>query len=473
MKKNSLFAGVMIVSSGKFILMAVNFLTMVVLARLLVPSDFGIVAMCSIFLNISNVLIDSGMSGSLVYQKDIKEIDKHTLFWFNIFISVVLYGVLFFTAPLIASFYNTPILNQIIKVIGLSIVIHSCCFVQNALLTKELRYKDQMLVTILSTVVSMVVSISMACLGFGVWALIAQTLSLNVAQVVLSFVFVRYVPKKEFSFEVLKKHWNFGSKLLGASLLNIFYTNMYVQIIGKTVDVRVAGLYQQAKKLNDFPRNLIQYPMDKVFFPYIVKSNNLKDDCIKILKSTSMIIVPSLVWLSLEAENIVRIVFGDKWIEASWMVSLMFIGTIGVSLESVNRSFIKAAGNTGAILKNDLFKRIINIVVLLIALRWNVKGILVAFIINGFIGWIMNAFVFSRVVECKIWNQIKTVSLMLLISLFSFTIVIKFVPELSSSVASFVVQSTVFFAVYLVLLFPLNKKEIIDFVQAIRNKVKK
>ena len=130
MKKNGLFTGVMIVSAGKFILMAVNFLTTIVLARLLMPRDFGIVAMCSIFLNISDVLIDSGMAGSLVYQKDIREIDKNTLFWFNIFVSIVLYAILFFSAPLIASFYNTPILESIIKVIALSIVIHSCCFVQ-------------------------------------------------------------------------------------------------------------------------------------------------------------------------------------------------------------------------------------------------------------------------------------------------------------------------------------------------------
>lgn len=472
MKKNGLFTGVMIVSAGKFILMAVNFLTTIVLARLLMPRDFGIVAMCSIFLNISDVLIDSGMAGSLVYQKDIREIDKNTLFWFNIFVSIVLYAILFFSAPLIASFYNTPILESIIKVIALSIVIHSCCFVQNALLMRDLKYKEQMLIVVISTIVSVIVAIIMAYMGFGVWALIFQMLSSNVMQVVLSFAIVRFIPQREFSLEVLKKHWNFGSKLLGSSLLNIVYTNMYVQIIGKTVDVHVAGFYQQARKLNDFPRNLIQYPMDRVFFPYLAKSSNIKSDCASVFKKSVLFIVPVLVCLSLEAENFVKIVLGEKWIESSWMLSMMFLGTIGVSLEGANRSFIKATGHTGAILKNDVLKRVINIVILLFSLFWMVKGILVAFIINGFLGWIMNCFVFCKIVGEKVRFQVGLVCLILLISMFS-CVVVKCIPEYSYDILTFLIQTTVFFGVYLLLLVPFFRKEMFSLIRNILLKGKK
>ena len=473
MKKNGLFAGVMIVSAGKFILMAVNFLTIVILARLLVPRDFGVVAMSSVFLNVSNVLIDSGMAGSLVYQKDVEDIDKNTLFWFNIFVSVVLYVILFFSAPVIASFYGVPILNTIIKIIGLSIVIHSTCFVQNALLMKDLRYRDQTLITILSAIASMIVAVAMAYAGFGVWSLIAQTLSSNIVQVFLLFMFVRFIPHVDFSFKTLKKHWDFGSKLLGSSLLNIVYTNMYVQIIGKTVNVHTAGFYQQARKLNEFPRNLIQYPMDKVFFPYLVKSSDLRKDCSSIFKKTVLLVIPVLVCLSLEAENIVKIVLGDKWMDASWMASLMFLGTIGASLESVNRSFIKASGNTGAILKNDLLKRAINIVVLLISLRWGVKGILVAFIVNGFIGWIMNSLVLCKIIGGTVSSQIGYVGLLFIVSATSSAFVMKFMPEYSSCSLTVFVHMVSFLGVCFLLLFPFFKKDFICVAEKIFRKVKR
>lgn len=473
MKKNGLFAGVMIVSAGKFILMAVNFLTTVILARLLVPRDFGVVAMCSVFLNVSNVLIDSGMAGSLVYQKDVEDIDKNTLFWFNIFVSVALYVILFFSAPVIASFYDTPILNTIIKIVGLSIVIHSTCFVQNALLMRDLRYKDQTLITIFSAVASVIVAIAMAYAGFGVWSLIAQTLSSNIVQVLLLFVFVRFIPHAKFSFKALKKHWNFGSKLLGSSILNIVYTNMYVQIIGKTVNVHTAGFYQQARKLNEFPRHLIQYPMDKVFFPYLVKSSDLRKDCFSLFKKTALFVIPVLFYLSLEAENIVKIVLGDKWMEASWMASLMFLGTIGASLESVNRSFIKASGNTGAILKNDLLKRVVNIVILLISLRWGVKGILVAFIVNGLVGWIMNSFVLCKIIGGKVSAQVGYVGLLLITSAASSALVLKFMPEYSSSVLTVIVHAVSFFGTCFLFLFPFFKEDFFSVAKKISRKVKR
>ena len=236
MKKKGLLSGLLIVSSGKLGWMTINFLTIIFLARLLEPRDFGILAMSSIFLSISEMLVDSGMVGSLIYQKDIRKIDKNTLFWFNLFVSIVLYMLLFFLAPFIAAFYNTPILKSVVRVIALSIVIHSCCYVQNAILIKELRYKEQTIVTLISALISTFIVIIMAYLGYGIWALIAQTISFNIIQVILLLFFVRFIPKCEFSFKVLKKHWTFGSKLLGANFLNILYTNMYVQIIGKIMD---------------------------------------------------------------------------------------------------------------------------------------------------------------------------------------------------------------------------------------------
>lgn len=460
MKKKGLLSGLLIISSGKLGWMTINFLTIIFLARLLDPRDFGILAMCSIFLSISEMLVDSGMGGSLIYQKDVGDIDKNTLFWFNLFVAFVLYVLLFFLAPFIADFYNTPILKSVVRVIALSIVIHSCCYVQNAVLIKELRYKEQTIVTLISALISTFIVIFMAYLGYGVWALIAQTISFNIIQVILLLFFVRFIPRFEFSMKVLKKHWIFGSKLLGANFLSILYTNMYVQIIGKTVDIKTAGFYQQAKKLNDFPRNLIQYPFDKVFFPYLVQSSDLKTDCNIIFRRVSFCIIPLLFYLSMESSSIVKIILGEKWSEVSWMASLMFIGTIGISLESINRSFIKSFGNTAVILKNDILKRILNIGILLIALQWRIRGVLLAFIINGFLGWLMNCYVFSKISSQTIFIQVKIVLEVMLISIVCCISVNFITCEFSSTWAAFFSQSSLFFFIYFLLVFPFFKNDV-------------
>lgn len=460
MKKKGLLSGLLIVFSGKLGWMTINFLTIIFLARLLEPRDFGILAMCSIFLSISEMLVDSGMAGSLIFQKDIEKIDKNTLFWFNLFVSLVLYMLLFFLAPFIADFYNTPILKRVVRVIALSIVIHSCCYVQNAILIKELRYKEHTVVTLISALISTFIVISMAYLKYGIWALIAQTISFNIIQVILLFIYVRFVPRLEFSFKVLKKHWAFGSKLLGSNFLNILYTNMYVQIIGKIMDVKTAGFYQQAKKLNDFPRNLIQYPFDKVFFPHLVRSSDLKTDCNIIFRRVSFFIIPLLFYLSMESSSIIKIILGDKWIDASWMSSLMFIGTIGISLENINRSFIKSFGNTTALLKNDILMRILNVGILLIALRWQIRGILLAFVINGFLGWLMNCYVFCKLSNQSIFIQLKIVLEVILISIFCCTFVKLITYDISSIWATFFSQSCLFFLIYFLLMFPFFKNDV-------------
>lgn len=471
--KNNLLSNVVLVGFGRMATIIIQFVTTIFLARLLMPEDFGIVAMCTIFMNISNVLIDSGMGGSIIYHKDTTEKDYHTIFWFNLLISIFLYSILFCSSGYIASFYKVPILKTLIQVSGLSIIIHSCCIIQSTLLSKNLKFGIQTRILVSSSILTSLVVIALAYCGMGIWALAAQTLLLNVFQAILFILNGHYFPKFYFSFPLLKKHWNFGSKLLFVSLLKMVYDNIYVQLIGKAVTIKDAGYYNQAKRLNDVPMNVIQMPLDRVIFPSLNHIDNFKEKTVTILEMFSLILIPLLTFGSLVAPIIVIVLFGEKWSASGWMLSFMFIGTIGASLENLNRSFIKATGKMSILLKYDVAKRIINILIVILSLKWGIKGVLCAFILNGFLGWIINCFALYRINGSSIYLQIKAVVQVFVISIIAFicAYLVKEIFEYNM-ILSFILQTIVYLSVLSLLFLLLQRKRIVDSINLIRKNTK-
>ena len=418
--KKSILSDVVIMAIGKMATMSIQFITTIFLARILLPEDFGIVAMCTIFMNVSNVLIDSGMGGSIIYYKDTTEKDYHTIFWFNFIISLLLYLLLYSFSNCISSFYGSQILEPIIKICGLSIIAHSCCIIQSTLLSKKKQFVIQVKIFIYSSLLTSCIVIILAIYDFGIWALAAQTLLLNVVQTIFYIVYGHYWPKLYFSISLLKKHWNFGSKLLFVSLLKLLYDNMYVQLIGKVVTFKDAGFYNQAKRVNDVPMNIIQMPLERVIFPTLVHVDRFEDKILEMLKCFSLVLIPFLILCSLIAPFLIIILFGEKWSESGWMLRLMFIGTIGASLENLNRSFIKATGKIKFLVKYDIWKRILNMIIVVLSLAFGVEGILYAFIVNGFTGWLINCFVLYKINGCSLALQIKSVFSILAVSLIAY-----------------------------------------------------
>lgn len=394
--KRKLAADMLLITCGKIGTLLINFCTTLLLARMLMPEDYGVVAMCTILMSISSVLVDSGMGGSLIYHKDVNKIDFDTIFWFNLIVSLVLYLIILGCAGYFANFYHVPELKDVTRVIGLSIVIHSLCIVQTCMLTREGKFAVQSKIMIISSLLTSVFVVLLAWMKYGVWALVMQTILQNSINAILLMLYTRYRPDLIFSFPKLKKHWAFGSRMLGTSLLKMLYENMYVQIMGKVVAVKQAGFYNQAKRLNDIPLNVIQFPLEKVVFPYLARSNNFIDNIHSIIKWFVLCIIPFLILGTIYSSDIVSILLGEKWLESAWMLSYMFIGTIGASLESLNRNFIKSQGKIGELLKVDIYKRIVNILLIIALLSWGIKGLLVAFVINGFIGWMFNNWVICR-----------------------------------------------------------------------------
>lgn len=471
-KKSKLIGNIIATVSGKFGTMAIQLLTTMILARFLLPEDFAIVAMCSIFLSLSEMLIDSGMAGSIIFYKDVKEIELHTLFWTNLMLSLTIYLLLFLTSGWIASFYKVPVLQNIIKVIGFSSVIHSLCLIQSALLSKELKFKIQGKILVLSAICSSIIVIGLAYYQAGVWTLVAQPILLKFFQVIFYLIHGSYTPRFAYSLKSLKRHWKFGSRLLASSFLKLIYDNIYVQIIGKVVSLKDAGYYAQAKRFNDIPTNIITYPLERVLFPALASSDNKVERMKKMAQFFAMILIPVLLLAALLSNNIILILLGQKWLSSGWILSYLFIGTIGAALESLNRSFVKASGETKILLKFDLIKRVINIVVLIIGMFWSLEGILIAFIINGFISWGINCVALYKAMKYDIKYQLAEV-----FKILSFAIIPFFLIKFGSKFLQFniyfdsILKSLIYFSIYALLIFIFMRGEALNIVNNLkRNK---
>lgn len=465
LKSNKLIANILATVSGKFGTMGIQLLTTMILSRFLVPEDFGIVAMCSIFLSISEMLIDSGMAGSIIFYKDVEDIELHSLFWTNLLVSVIIYIILFSTSGWIAVFYKIPVLESIIKVIGFSSVIHSLCLIQSALLSKQLKFKIQSKILVYSAICSSVVVVILAFYQAGVWTLVAQPILLKLFQVFFYFIFGSYTPRLKYSLNSLKRHWEFGSRLLASSFLKLIYDNMYVQVIGRIVNLKDAGFYAQAKRFNDIPTNIIIFPLERVIFPALASSDNKVERMKKMASLFTIFVVPLLFLAALLSNNLIFILLGKKWLSSGWILSYMLLGTIGASLEALNRNFIKASGETRILLKYDFFKRIINIIVLIIGTFWSLEGILIAFIVNGFISWGINCIALNKAMNYNIKSQVLEVIVILLVAVIPYSVISIFSKQFMFNIyIDSILKSIFYISIYCFFIFLFKKNDVLNIV---------
>ena len=251
--KQKTLSGVLWSCVERFSVQGIQFVIMVIMARILLPSDYGMIGMLAIFIAIAQTLIDSGFSNALIQKKDRSEIDYSTVFYFNIAVGIVLYFILFFSSPLIARFYNTPQLTGLTRVLALNLFINSLAVVQRAILSIKIDFKTQAKASFSAAIISGIVGIVMAYTGFGVWSLAVQTVLNAFVNTVLLWIFSKWIPLKVFSFESFKKLFTFGSKLLASGLLDTIYRNIYTIVIGKKFASTDLGYFTRADQFAQFP----------------------------------------------------------------------------------------------------------------------------------------------------------------------------------------------------------------------------
>ena len=272
--KSKTIAGVFWSAFQKFGTMAISFAANIVLARILSPDDFGCIGMLAIFITLSTTFIDGGFGSALIQKKEPTEDDYSTIFYWNMMLAVILYGTLFLTAPLIARFYNVPLLSSVLRVEGVILIINALSIIQNNRLRKQLKFKKLALIDISSATLSIAISITLASKGCGIWALVAQQLLLSSFSTLFLWIFGRWHPRLVFSFSSFKELFNFGFFILIANLVNTFCNNIQGLLIGKIYNSSTMGYYSQGKKLEELSSTSISNVVDRVAFPILAEAQN-------------------------------------------------------------------------------------------------------------------------------------------------------------------------------------------------------
>lgn len=409
--KKKTIKGVIWSSLERFSTAGVNFIIGLIIARLLSPKEYGIIAMLAIFMSISQSIIDSGFSNALVRKLDRSESDYSTSFYFNVILGFIMYGVLFFSAPFIAQFYNTPELESVTKIIGITLVLGSCTIVQQAILTIKVDFKTQMKISLISAILSGLIGIIMAFNDYGVWALVGQMVSVAFFRTVLLWTIVKWIPKSGFSKHSFRNLFGYGSKLLFAGILETIYRNLYTIIIGKFFQSNALGLYSRGEQIASYPSNNITGVIQRVTFPILSQIQNdetqLKNAFTQIIKTTCFIVFPLMMFLIIIAKPLVLIILTEKWIGCVEIIQILAISFMWYPVHILNLNVLQIAGRSDLFLKIEFIKKIIGLIVLFVTIPFGIIMMCWGRVLYCFIELFINMYYTNRIIGSTYLQQLR------------------------------------------------------------------
>lgn len=380
-----------IVWSGieRFSVQGIQFFLSIVIARLVLPSDYGMIAMLSVFLAIAQCFIDSGFSNALIQKQNRTETDYSTVFYFNIVIGVLLYILVYIFSSYIAVFYNEPHLEDITKVVGLNIIINSLMIVQRAKLIIELRFKMQAIASLSSILVSGGIGIWLAYNNYGVWALVFLSLINNTSIMILLWVLSKWAPTLCFSMQSFNSLFKYGSKLLLSGLLHTLYTNIYTLAIGKKMNAIHLGYYNRAHTLAYFPSSNITEVLHKAMFPVLCKiqddEQELRQTILNYMRMACYIVFPLMFGLCALAHPFVEIVLTKRWLPIVPVLQILCFAYMWDPVMRINNHFLYVKGRTDYTLKAEIIKKTVAFGILIITLLWGLYVISLGIVIYSFI----------------------------------------------------------------------------------------
>ena len=434
--------------------MAVKLVVQIVLARLLAPEEFGMLALMLVFVNIGNVIVQSGLNTALVQDPDVEDDDYSTVFWMSFVVSLILYGVIFFSAPYIASFYAMPALVDPLRVLGLILLINAYNAVQIGKLTRDLEMKKIFLGTIAASVVSSVLGIGTAVAGMGVWALAIQQLSYQFTNVVANAFQVDWHPRLVFHANRAKKLFSFGWKLLVSGLLNSVSQSLSSLIIGKQFSGYQLGLVSQGEKYPAALGSMLDGVIQPVMLSTIAKVQSDISYARRImrraLKTSTYLVFPVMGLFAVVAPTLVPLLLGDQWTESVPFFQLFCIAYGLLPVHTTNLQTLVGMGRSDLFLRLEMVKVVVNVVCILIAafVFNDVYFLVGAYIIAAVISMFINAFPNKRVVGYSFGAQIRDIGPAFLLTLAACGVAQLTALFSLTGLALLVVQIFIFFVVY-------------------------
>lgn len=388
-------SGMMWRFAEKITAQSVSFIVSIVLARILMPDDYGVVAIVCVFTAIAEIFVTSGLGTALIQKKNATQIDFSTVFWCNLALSCIIYAAIFIAAPYIAAFYKLPLLTSVIRVLAIKIPINAFNSIQNAYVSRKMEFKKFFFATIIGTVVSAIVGIYMAYNGFGVWALVAQILMNNVIDTIVLFLLIEWKPKLEFSFQNAKPLFDYGWKILATDLVGTIFNNLNAFIIGKKYSSADLAYYERGKKFPDMINNNVGATLSSVLFPAMSLSDGI-DDIRRIrrksLKMMEYVMFPLMFGMFVVADKMILLLLTEKWLFAVPFVRISCISAVVGVLGTTLIQEIKAIGRSDITLKLELIKKPIYLAVVLIAMQISVEAMAYSLIIIDLIAFGFNVY---------------------------------------------------------------------------------
>lgn len=391
----------------------VTFIVSIVLARLLMPEDYGTVALVTVFTTILQVFVDSGLGTALIQKKDADDLDFSSVFYFNFTVCIILYMIMFFSAPLIASFYNIPELTPVVRVISLTIVISGVKGVQQSYVSRNMLFKRFFYATLGGTIFSAFLGIGMAYAGFGVWAIVAQQLSNTTIDTLILWITVKWRPKLMFSLTRLKGLLGFGWKMLCSSLLDKVYNNLRSLLIGKIYSSTDLAYYNEGNKFPNLIVANINTSIDSVLLPTMSKEQDNKDRVKNMTRRSIMIscyiMAPLMVGLACCATNVVGLILTEKWLPCVFFIQIFCITYMFYPIHTANLNAIKAMGRSDLFLKLEIWKKVIGLILLLATLFISVKAMAYSLLISTLTSMIINSWPNKKLLDYSFLEQMKDI----------------------------------------------------------------
>ena len=426
--KNRTVKGLFWSAIERFSVQSVQFLIMIVMARLLTPHDYGIIGMLAIFLAVSQSLIDSGFSQALIRKQNRAEIDNSTVFYFNIVVSALRYLILYISSPFVADFYNTPQLSPVMRVVCLGIIFNSLAVVQRALFTIKIDFKTQAKAALTAAVTSGIVGITMAYHGFGVWSLVTQQLLNLGINTGLLWLLSKWRPRLIYSWKSFHELFAFGSKLLASGLLDTVYRNIYPIVIGKLFSASNLGHYTRAHHFAEFPSSNLTGIIQRVTYPVLCEIQNddtrLSDIYRKILKLSAFIIFPLMIGLSSIAKPLVNIILGPQWEFCGQLLQIICFSMMWYPIHSINLNLLQVKGRSDLFLRLEIIKKFLGVSVLCITAPFGLVVMCYGQIFNSLVALTINTYYTGKLIHVGFFRQVQDLLPTITLCLFMFALVL-------------------------------------------------
>lgn len=397
--------------SQQFGTQLISFVVSIILARLLLPEEFGLIGMIAIFMGIGTTLFDGGMTSSLIRSDELEESDYSTVFIFNLIVSIAVYIIIFIIAPFIANFYHQPTLTGITRVYALSFIFSAFGSVQNTILTKNMNFKRQALLSIPALVIGSLVGILMANKGFGVWSLVGMTLVNSFLLSIILWLASPWKPRFQFSKQKFKKHFSYGYKLTLSGVLDIIFTNIYQIVIGRFFSANMVGYYTRANQLMMMPVSNVSTALNKVAFPLFAQLQNdnerLRDTYKRIMLLVIYIINPLIVLMMVLAEPLTVFLFTDKWLPMVPLFQIICLSGLLYPLHLYNLLILQVKGRSDLFLKLEIFKKVLATIVLFFSFYFGLYGLLWGQLVFSVLALFINTYFAGLMINYKMINQLK------------------------------------------------------------------